>query len=321
MKKIIMLTVLCSIMTVCVSAKSGDIAGRYYSTDIVTFLNGVEIDAINIGGQTLISAEDMYYHGFNVIYSDVERALWVVDVRRTENDTPPYVKKSGLPSGTPIGYYYETDIVTYLDGKPITAYNLGGRTYIHAEQMRGFNYEVIWNFEERTLSIISPYRTEYYYSIPLSEGASRNGENDVGVGAFSIKYTNDGIIATDDANCFDMTMWCVNNEYSFNISFYQNYRWSGNLINSLEMVAYYARESGPRCTPAEKYEEVNELLTIYVNGHVAKKVAVTCGGGNGHVDFKLSVSDLPRFKKDEIKEIGVAIGNVQGEPYEMVISK
>ena len=41
------------------AARPGDIAGKYYSTDIVTTLNGAQIDAINIGGQTLISAEDM----------------------------------------------------------------------------------------------------------------------------------------------------------------------------------------------------------------------------------------------------------------------
>ena len=47
-------------------AKSGDIAGKYYSTDIKTYLTGAQIDAINIGGQTLISAEDMQYHSFFV---------------------------------------------------------------------------------------------------------------------------------------------------------------------------------------------------------------------------------------------------------------
>ena len=40
-------------------AASGDIAGVYYSTDIHTYVNGYEIDSINIGGQTLIKAEDM----------------------------------------------------------------------------------------------------------------------------------------------------------------------------------------------------------------------------------------------------------------------
>ena len=107
-------------------AKSGDIAGEYYSTDIITSLNGYEIDAINIGGQTLISAEDMQYYSFEVIWNAAERLLSVEKTLHAANGIPPAVEHSALPSGTPIGNYFETDIVTTLDSLPITAYNIGG---------------------------------------------------------------------------------------------------------------------------------------------------------------------------------------------------
>ncbi|MBQ8837058.1 MAG: hypothetical protein IJ002_06090 [Clostridia bacterium] len=317
MKKFTFLLVtLCLLMTICVSAKSGDIAGKYYSTDIVTTLNGVEIDAINIGGQTLISAEDMYYYSFTVRWDANERTLRVNSIKHAENGIPPEVKKSSKPSGSVLGYYYETDIVTYLDNKPITAYNIGGRTYIHAEQMRDFGYEVIWNADERSLAITSPDRAGNTYSISLSRGVEGTER---GVGAFSITYTKNGVIATDDANCFGMSMSC-GETYNFSMSFYQNYR-PTDLHSKLMKVACYQYESGFECDPSEKYDEVNELLKISINGHEAKQIAVRSGAGNGHVDFSITVSGLPKYKADEIEEIRISIGEVQGEPYEMLFPK
>ena len=84
-------------------AKSGDIAGNYYSTDIKTYLNGAQIDAINIGGQTLISAEDMQYHSFFVYWSNEERTLDIHETELSLNTSPPEVKNSTLPSGSVLG--------------------------------------------------------------------------------------------------------------------------------------------------------------------------------------------------------------------------
>ena len=321
MKKFALLAaMLCLLLTICASAKSGDIAGKYYSTDIVTTLNGVEIDSINIGGQTLISAEDMYYYAFNVAWNATDRTLRVNSIDHATRGIPPAVKKSNRPSGSVLGYYYETDIVTYLDSKPITAYNLGGRTYIHAEAMRDFGYEVIWNAEERSLAITSLNRTPYYYSISLAEGVDQNGDYSVGDGNLSVTYTKDGVKATGDANCLDMTLWCRGDVYRISINHYQNYKYT-RAIHWLDRVTYYGMESAPHCEPSELYDEVNKLVTISINGHVAKEVAVTCGGGNGHIDYYLTVSDLPKFAKDEIEELYISIGEAQGEPYEMALPR
>ena len=56
MKKLLILLT-AALLTVSAHAKVGTIAGTYYSTDIVTSLNGAAITAINIGGNTLIDAE------------------------------------------------------------------------------------------------------------------------------------------------------------------------------------------------------------------------------------------------------------------------
>ena len=87
------------------------------------------------------------------------------------------IKKSNYPSGMALGDYYETDIKTALDGHEITAYNTGGITYIWAEQMRDFGYEVIWNENDRTLKITSPTRAGYKYDVFLSRGENTGDES------------------------------------------------------------------------------------------------------------------------------------------------
>ena len=67
----------------------------------------------------------------------------------------PEVSASTLRPGTPLGNYFYTDIVTYLNGTPIDAWNTGGRTYICAEDMLSYGCQVIWDGEARTLTVTS----------------------------------------------------------------------------------------------------------------------------------------------------------------------
>ena len=74
MKKICLIILSLIILSTTASAAPGDVAGVYYSTDINTILNGAEIMSINIGGQTLISAEDSKVKIF-VIPTDEELVM------------------------------------------------------------------------------------------------------------------------------------------------------------------------------------------------------------------------------------------------------
>ena len=133
-------------------SQTGQKAGDYYSTDIKTTVNGAQIDAFNIGGQTVISAEDLAEHGFSVKWNGEKRTLEVTYVGGEISGSKPQ-SSSGLPVGTDIGDYYFTDIITYLDSKEITSYNVGGRTYILAEEMVDFGYKVVWDGNAKTLTI------------------------------------------------------------------------------------------------------------------------------------------------------------------------
>ena len=301
------------------AAKSGDVAGQYYSTDIITTLNGAEIDAINIGGQTLISAEDMRAFGFSVIWNAEERTLHIKETTGQVKN-PPAVDRADTPSGTVLGKYYVTDIVTYLEGKPIAAYNIGGRTYIHAESMRDFGYTVNWYESSRRLDVISPIHTAEIFRIPLSQGVEKN-EDDAAVGAFSVRYTKVGVMGTDDADFFDLTMHSVGGSYTVTMAFYQyaGLFYSEALMNILDPLVCESYDGSVMRDPALLYDRIDEILTITVNGHRAKNVTIRTGAGNGHRDYIMEIGDLPYFGQEQINEITVIVGTPIGEPYPTII--
>ncbi|MBQ7697599.1 MAG: Ig-like domain-containing protein [Paludibacteraceae bacterium] len=136
-------------------AAVGDVAGNYYSTDIVTIVNRTPINSMNVGGRTLICAEDMAYHGFTVVWDETARTLKVAK-GGTDLSGGKQVIASPLPVGARMGSYYYTDIVTYLDEKAIDSYNTGGRTYFCAEDMSAFGYSVTWDGTARTLTVDTP---------------------------------------------------------------------------------------------------------------------------------------------------------------------
>lgn len=208
-------------------AAVGDVAGDYYSTDIVTLVNRTPIDSINVGGRTLICAEDMAYHGFTVVWDGTARTLKVAKGgsdfsggKRTTN--------SNLPVGTRMGSYYYTDIVTYLDGKVIESFNTGGRTFICAEDMASFGYAVAWNASDRTLTVDNEKRPPSV-SAPNTTLKYDGKTTDVSM-LYSDKsglgfYTNsaDGICVS----------WCATNQSGKTINYYTCYFTMYNPVGDL----------------------------------------------------------------------------------------
>lgn len=52
-----------------------------------------------------------------------------------------------------VGVVKSTDIVTFIDGSPIESYNYNDNTYIEAEKLANYGFDVKWNETERTLEI------------------------------------------------------------------------------------------------------------------------------------------------------------------------
>ena len=107
------------------------------STDIHTVIDGVEIISYNINGYTAVVVEELAYFNFDVKWNAQERRL---DVKKNLDkdinypfalpawDIKPVVGKKLMP-------VYATDIKTFLDGKEVQSFNIGGKTIIYVDDL------------------------------------------------------------------------------------------------------------------------------------------------------------------------------------------
>lgn len=154
-----------------VLAIPGDIAGDVYSTDIKTYFFDKEINSYNIGGQTVIVAEDLaLFGGIGVEWNSADRRLIVTDnfryhhaddLAKTDPANRPVNYPEGYFSGSKPKHIYTTDIVTEYNFDGITAslasYNIGGYTCIVVEDLMTLGYNVTWDGEARELRVNHDY--------------------------------------------------------------------------------------------------------------------------------------------------------------------
>ena len=154
-----------------VLAAPGEIAGDVYRTDIKTYFFDKEINSYNIGGQTVVIAEDLsLFGGFDVKWDAEDRRLTITDeFRYSRSGNAASEDKANLPVVYPDGYserkqakhIYTTDIVTELkiDGTDsvLASYNIGGYTCIVVEDLMELGYRVIWDGEARELRVYHDY--------------------------------------------------------------------------------------------------------------------------------------------------------------------
>lgn len=134
MKKILIIGLFMLMFNVVpVNAANGDMIQPIYSTDILTYMDGIPIKGYNIGGQTLICLEDLSDYGFSVYYCDEARCLFVNKTGNAKEGFYPTIEKDSV--GEIIGHTYETDIKAILNGEEINAVNIGGKLAIVVEEL------------------------------------------------------------------------------------------------------------------------------------------------------------------------------------------
>lgn len=137
MKGKLILTLMCtailSLICVGVSADVGDITDTIYTTDILTQVDGLDIESYAIDGETMIALEDLADYGFCVYYNNNVRTVFVTKNGTAQADFKPHVER-GEVGGT-AGYVYETDIKAFLNGVQINAYAIDGKMVAKVEEM------------------------------------------------------------------------------------------------------------------------------------------------------------------------------------------
>lgn len=313
MKKFFCICIFLIALTVAANAASGDIAGDYYATDIVTTLNGARIDAVNVGGKTLICADDMHFYSFNAWWDPEERTLRVDETAHAANGEPPQIADSAVPSGTVIGKYYDTDIVTYINGRRIEAYNTGGRTYIPAELLADCGFDVAWDGAARRLDIVSPMRANYVYSVPL---AFESTQTEQGSGGFGITFDKGNLAGSGDIGYFDCTLNHSGDGYSIDMKFHQNggLFFADDLLAKLRSFAYCGYGVDEEKNPKDFYADAAKFIKISVNGYEAENISIISGAGNGHRDFYIHFGGVPAIRKDALATVAFAIdGNTSAQ--------
>lgn len=137
MKKSIFLLTAISAMLVSASAFA-EVAGHIYSTDIVAYINGRQIESYNIGGKTAVVVEDLYEssdrnYGFSGWYDEEKRLLNCFTSNYKGWGEGADVQKA-VP-GKIVGDIYTTDIKVMFNAKEVTGYNIGGRTVVAIEDI------------------------------------------------------------------------------------------------------------------------------------------------------------------------------------------
>lgn len=92
------------------------------------------------------------------------------------------------------GHIYSTDILTFVNGRPIDGYNIDGKTVIIAEDLEGYGFGVEYNDETRTLKVQSYFNDGYKNIAPIKRGRCGTILGDIY--RTDIKVYYNGIIVT-----------------------------------------------------------------------------------------------------------------------------
>lgn len=150
-----------------IDGKPGDAVGSYYATDIVTKLNGKVIESYNIGGRTVIVAEEMAKCGYDVLWDENARTLKISFTSDTFAEDTDIGKVSSTKGGTlekdktdfySMGTVRNGSVI--FDGREL---DVNGKIYRNGWQntayiplvktLNAINAKYEWNNEDKILTV------------------------------------------------------------------------------------------------------------------------------------------------------------------------
>ena len=99
-------------------------------SDVTVTVNGHPLRCYSINGQTAVAAEDLSGYGFTVRWNGSARTLKVTREAPLPSVWPKYVPDAKHTAGERAADICSSNIRTYVDGKKVESYNIGGTTLI-----------------------------------------------------------------------------------------------------------------------------------------------------------------------------------------------
>ncbi len=121
------------ILTGTIQAQASVMVQPYYTTDILTYMDGIPIKGYSLNGRMMIELESLESYGFSVSYDDTVRALFVNKTNEPYEDFSPCYERG--VEGNIAGYTYESDIRAYVNGRYIPTESVNGRLLAVAEDL------------------------------------------------------------------------------------------------------------------------------------------------------------------------------------------
>lgn len=150
-----LLTALTLLTTVPLNSKSA-VINKVLESDIGAFVDMQPIESYNVDGYTYVCAEDLADYGFDIIWSEQARTLYIN--RNKDKEFVPMKSdkinrlKSDVNVGRVVYDVYETNVVAYADNEFIHSYNIDGKLVIKLRDMEKYGY-IVWDAENKKAQI------------------------------------------------------------------------------------------------------------------------------------------------------------------------
>ncbi len=292
MRKILCILICVFLTFGVVYAREGEL--KVYPTDIVAFVDGQTINSYNINGWTGIVAEDLLAYGFSVRWNPDERTLEVGDKDGIfENASSHVPSKSEYK-------VLKTDIKTYVNGREVDSFNIGGYTVIFIDELICYG-DVVWNPEKRTISFThrSPWQLKLTDDTHVSDTDCD--------GLFSALKVN---LQKDENGKLHLEGEGTNHLSWMTLSYNKSlggmrvgFSMNANHLLTDEPMVQFLREMltlNYDGTPLKDNADLaNECVKVLINQTPVKIKAVTLEIGNNHRDFFFVLDS--QLKEEEIQ--------------------
>ncbi len=149
MRKIITFLISLTLLILSVyNVNSQTIIGTAVISDNTVFIDYQPIPAYKVDGYNYIFTEGLDSYGFDVVWNQVRRSLFITRNKNKKIDKIPAENINRLKSDVQKEYsIYATNIEVYLDDKKLDTYNLDGQTIIKIRDLADCAY-IYWNDKE-----------------------------------------------------------------------------------------------------------------------------------------------------------------------------